>query len=283
MISAGRRFPGGHKKPEPRYKPRHGNANTIAFRYRHNWDDMRRLGADPVFGSEVALMHLRGVFTDTEADAAEYYAEIAGRYDRYHPNKSGLPRTARSHSYEFGSRAADTEIERHNRDGTIKSYERRAKNIRKLWEKIQGEVPPNVRDRLEQLCLLNQEVAPTCWEQIKSVLQRIDARFLHGRSVDKKSRILTPQQRGVLTGKRVQRAFTIIEDYFTLAGAVPKTFQLIAGQREFGIKVFGETKDGKPALNSVMISLHKDDMVEHLAAQFLKHCEVRGWTDQPKP
>jgi hypothetical protein len=280
-ISAGSRYPSGHKRPK--YTPRHAGVNNIAVRYRHKWDDMKRIGADPVFGSEVALMHLRGVFTDAEADAALYYAEVAGRYDRYHPAKDGAtPRTARAQSYEFGSRAADTEIERHNREGTIKSYERRAKKTRKLWGKIQELVEPGLRDRLDQLCLMDQAQLEGVWEPLKVVLGRIAAKFLHGRAVDKKAKKLTPQQRGVLIGKRVQRVFVVIEDYFLLAGAVPKTFQLVAAPQEFGIKVFGETRDGQPVLNSVMISLHKDDLVEHLAMQFLKHCEARGWTDQPK-
>lgn len=277
-ISAGNRQPSG--KQRPRYTPRHAGAQNIKIRITHNWHLMVKHGSDPVWGSVVGVMFMEGILTEAEADAAVYFAEVAGRYDRYHPAKDGVSRTARAQSYEFGSRAADTEIERHNRQGTISSYERRAKKVRKLWEHVQDEIPSGLRDRVDQLCLLDQRPPEECWEPIKEALLRISRRFLHGKTVEQKQKkAVSTAKRSEVLRQRAQRALGNVLDYFKVSAAEPKTFKLCAGRLEFGIKVFGRDAAGAEVSHCVMLSLRKDDLVEHLASLFLKRCEALGWID----
>jgi hypothetical protein len=281
-VSAGYRSPSGRKRPK--FTPRHAGANNIKVRMRRNWDLMRKHGADPVWGSAVGIMHLDGILTDAEADAAIYYAEVCGRYDRYHPNKDGaLPRSARAQSYDFGNRAADTEIERHNQNGSIKAYEKRAKKTQQLWDKIQAEIPGALRDRVDQLCLLDERPPYGCWLEVKSSLGRIAAKFLYGTSAQRKQGKAFPtEKRAQVIARRVSAAVVNIIDYFDQAKAVAKTFQLVASRGEFGIRVHGLDVASRSVQHAVMLSLRKEDMVEQIAAMFLKQCEAQGWVDHPK-
>lgn len=281
-MSAGYRSPSGRKRPK--FTPRHAGANNIKVRMRRNWDLMRKHGADPVWGSAVGIMHMDGILTDAEADAAIYYAEVCGRYDRYHPNKDGsLPRSARAQSYDFGNRASDTEIERHNQNGSIKSYERRARRTRALWEKIQGEIPPGLTDRVDQLCLLDERPPEEAWMPVKESLGRIAAKFLYGTSAQRKQQKAFPnEKRAQVLARRVSAAVVNVIDYFDQAKAVAKTFELVAARGEFGIRVHGFDIAERPVQHAVMLSLRKEDMVEQIAAMFLKQCEAQGWTDHPK-
>lgn len=281
-MSAGNRQPSGKRRPK--YVPRHAGSNNIKFRITHDWDRLRKLGADPILGSAVGIMHLDGILTDAEADAAVYYAEVAGRYDRFHPCKDGAPRTARAQSYNFGSRAADTEIERHNRDGTISSYERRAKKTQKLWADIHKVIPPTITDRIDQLCLMDQRPNEQTFDAIKASLLAIYQKFLRGRAT-RESRIGKAKQqepRSAVLKKHVLIAIGRIMDDFIYAAATPKTFQLCAGKSELGVKVFGADAVGKPATSTVMVALRRDDLAANVASMFLKQCQAQGWTDHPK-
>jgi hypothetical protein len=271
-ISAGNRQPSG--KQRPRFKPRHAGANNIKARYRNNWALMVKHGADPVWATAIGMLHLDGVLTDAEADAAVFYAELAGRYDRFHPNKVNLPRTPRSQAFEFGSKASDTEIERHNIQGTITSYERRARRIRKQWEKAQTAVGTK-REMVEKLCLFNEAPAPECFDRLKDALADISKRFglATGGSVGRDGTM--KPHKPVDMKKLISVAVHVISDRFVVDKAVPKTFQLCGAKNEMGIKVFSADAYHQ----TVMVKLPRGALGEHVAMLFIKACEAQGWTD----
>lgn len=85
-------------------------------------------------GSVLAKHCMAGDLTFAQTSAGRYYATLVGQFDHYY----GISRRQMaSPAYERGY-GADDEVQRHMRDGTVDEYERRAKRLRKRWNKIQN-------------------------------------------------------------------------------------------------------------------------------------------------
>lgn len=264
-------------KPRPAYEPRHAGSNNIKFRFTHDWDLMVKHGSNPIWGSVLGMMHLDGKLTTAEANAAALYAEVAGRYDKFHPVADNNRRTCKAQAYEWGSKASDTEIERHNRNGTIASYERRARRVRKMWERMQ-ECVGNARDDIETICIRNDVIPDSRLASVKAGLAAVAKKFVL--TSERQNRPVDAAKNASHMRDRAQGIIASIIDWFKLSGGTPKTFRLVTGRGEFGIRVYGiEDKTGQPISHSVMVPVSKRDLVESLAHAMLKFAESLGWTD----
>src|ERR1700730_2210891 len=178
-VSPVHRHPSGAKK-RAGPTPRAANPGTVWRRIKDNWRDMEKIGMNPDLGSEIARLYLFGVLTEAEASAGRLYAEICGRFQRYH----GLTRaSAASPAYERGYGRED-EVERNIRTGTILAYERRAKAAKKAWSKLQRAIPnaPAAFDLLNRVCVLNEHAAERDHAALKLLLRKVsDAFGLGGR------------------------------------------------------------------------------------------------------
>ncbi len=172
-ISAPARYPSGKRKPGP--EPRHPGHHTLWRRHRDNWDDMVRAGGNPMWGTVIGKLYLAGVLTETEARAAKLYAEVAGRFDRdFGITRRSVP----SPAYQSGLYGRDDEVDRHEKNGTIAEYERRARRSKKDWERMQAcFVSASMRATVEAVCLFDQEITYLHHAELKGALSNIALKF----------------------------------------------------------------------------------------------------------
>jgi len=173
-VSPVHRHPSGAKK-RAAATPRAANPGTVWRRIKDNWRDMEKIGMNPDLGSEIARLYLFGVLTEVEASAGRLYAEICGRFHRYH----GVARaSAPSPAYERGHGRED-EVERNIRQGTVSAYERRAKAAKRAWTKLQRSVPnaPSAHDLLHRVCVLNEHAAERDHVALKLLLRKVADAF----------------------------------------------------------------------------------------------------------
>jgi hypothetical protein len=159
------RHPNGKKKLPPK---KHGNPFVVMHRIYDNWDDLKRIGVNEDFGTVIGKLFVLEILTKREATAARIFATVMGRFDRYH----GTPnRQARTPAYERGcGRSRDDEIERHEANGTLNEYERRANRARKAYNKMVNWIPnDSARRLLDEVCIY--DVYPTDQKTQKSVAQ----------------------------------------------------------------------------------------------------------------
>jgi hypothetical protein len=149
-----RREPNGRHQRRSRQGPTtHGNPYVVMHRLYDHWGDLKRMGVNEDFGTVIGRLYVLEILTEREATAARIYATVMGRFDRYH----GTPnRNAKAPAYERGSRGRDDEIERHERNGTLNEYERRANRARKAYNKLVNWIPTDDSRRLlDEVCILD--------------------------------------------------------------------------------------------------------------------------------
>jgi hypothetical protein len=163
---------------------------------RVDWDAQIRIGCNPNLGSEVGTYHLRGELTEAQAFAGHYYAVLAGRYDhffglsrRHIPSNvfdgsvgsvagPALDDGAAGAAYDGDFGGQNGEVERHERNGTIKAYERRAKKIKKEWKRAQDAMANNaVREVVDRVCIYNQPILSDQLPVLAAALERLARLF----------------------------------------------------------------------------------------------------------
>ncbi len=276
-ISAPARYPSGKRKPGP--EPRHPGHHTLWRRLRDNWDEIVKTGGNPMWGTVVGKLYLAGVLTEIEARAARFYAEVAGRFDRYH----GITRrSVASPAYQAGRNGSDDEVVRHEKNGTIGAYEKKAKKIKKAWERVQAcLLTASARDVVETVCLYDQEVAAANHAQLKVALSLIARRF--GLFEIREERKAIPQRGAPLvsdTEKRVVFAVNSLERWFADQGGTVASFWLLEATREGerGLVVYGSGKDGAPLQRVASIKQGKALPVE-VDNLILKTVLSKGWVE----
>jgi len=173
MTNMVERWPGGKRKANP--KRAHAGANNIRKRFELHWDAMVAYGVDARWGTVLGRLYLEGLLTSTQASAGILYAEIAGRYDRYF---GVTRRTPKSQSYQRSFGGADETVQRHIQDGTVRSYERRAKAARKRWERLQNRIPSDhARSIVENVCLHEIDIPRSMVGDLAAILSSIAAAF----------------------------------------------------------------------------------------------------------
>lgn len=258
---------------------RRPGAGTLWRRVADNWEALEALGANPDLGTVIGRMFLFGELSHTEASAARLYAEIAGRYSRYF----GLAReTAASPAYERGFGRED-EVERHSRNDTMKSYERRAKKARRAWEKVQACLPPGpAKDVLHDVAVLNREVPKALYPDLRIVLAKIGGKF----AIAPPAAVAESRQPGTPpndTERRVRLAVGALARWFAEQKAEIRTFSLLGDQSPPGMRGivgYGFTRGGAaPLHHSVRIGL-ADALKNNVDALFLRTAESVGWKER---
>lgn len=156
-----------------------GAAGVKWHRIRDNWADLERIGINPDLGTVIGRMYLFGILSARQASAARLYAEVTGRYDRYHVSEDALQRrTAPSPAYQRGSRGRHDEIAQHQFNGTIKEYERQARRARRAYSKLDACLPNDTaRQALDEIAIHEREVNSAIHDDICKVLNRIADKF----------------------------------------------------------------------------------------------------------
>lgn len=122
--------------------------------------------------------------TVAQGMAARRYADVVGRFERYHVDKSS--RTARSQSFEPSRGGEDQEVERHNNNGTTGEYEAEARKARKAYDKAQKVLARyadpisgrNVaKNIVDDLCLSDIEPPTQYRENVAAVLEALAVAF----------------------------------------------------------------------------------------------------------
>src|SRR5262249_39501059 len=156
---------------------KHAGANNLAARVHEGFKTFLRLGLRPEWASQVGVLHLDGKLTELEVQAALLYAQIAARYDHYHPVALKERAPSRGQVYD-AARGEIDEIERHRTAGTISEYEYRAKRARKKYDRAVLAIPDlQAREILDRACLFDQKIPEAAIPSLKLSLATLAAKF----------------------------------------------------------------------------------------------------------
>jgi hypothetical protein len=168
---------GGSRYPSGRRRVNRGHDSSMTL-----WQRLRNVGAMQEVGHVVGRLFFCGELTEVQAAAALRYADIVGRYHRYHNEGR---RTAASPAYQRGW-GHDNEIEMHTKNGTVKDYEKRANEARKQYNRLQKHIPNALaRAVMDDLCIHEIEVSPMVRKDAIIILNRIAIEFGAGREEKK--------------------------------------------------------------------------------------------------
>lgn len=290
-----RRWPGGKRKPQR--VVRHAGVNNIAKRFEVNWDAMIAFGADERWGSSVGRLYMEGSLSSIQATAGIEYARLAGEYDRYH---SISRRTPKSQSYQRSFGGQDDIVERHVQNGTVRSYERKAKRVKKRWQAIEDCMPNEAARRIvDDVCLYERDVPSSMSGDLAAVLNRIAhvLRLDHQHAEVKAPKPLsTKKKRDVVDG-----AIRAVENWFAFEKASPSHFRLLmdAPDGERGVCIYGvmsahvlahaealvpgQAENGRWVRHSVLIKLKAPGRMfleAELDALLVSACSTRGWIER---
>lgn len=158
--------------------PKQRNARVAWKRIKENIDDLvAKTGANPELGSVISRWVLFGHLTRSEAYAARLYGEIVGSHDQFFVDNA--KRTAKSPSYQRGTAGAMDTIERHERGGTLGEYERKAKQVKKQYARVNKILArfPLAKDRLDDVCINDIEIATELRPHLKVILRLLGQEF----------------------------------------------------------------------------------------------------------
>lgn len=243
---------------------------TIWRRIVDNKDPFMKIGMAPDFATVINRLHLFGVLTVSEKMAAWRYGEILGRHDRYH----GLQRRQMvTPAYDRGFGRED-EVVRHEAQGTIKAYERRARVARKDWVRIQKCVPESAKQYLDEVCIYDREISSLLHEDLKRVLGRISKEF--GIMEPKPEQDEAKPTAGPHT---VEFLIGRLEKWFTEQKATVAEFALLPElpNGQVGMMAYSKPNESGTVVKHA-ISIHPGKMLpEAVLAMFLKAAEKKGW------
>ena len=268
------------------YHKRVPGAGTIWRRMRDNWSGMVNAGGNPMWGSVIGKLYLDGVLTETEASAARLYAEITGRYDKYHPNSERIVRTPRSPSWEAGFGGSFDVIAHHEIMGTMRSYERKAKAAQKAWQKVQSCMPDRAdRAIFEDACLFEVEIHSDHHADLKAILGKIAAKF-GLKAFDPKSADVRREkaERAVNVNRRVESAVHSAMRQFRADFIRPAFFKIgiIGRPDERGFTLYGVEVDGFQHHLTTLIKVTSRDIPGVIDAAFLTALTKEGLDEMPR-
>lgn len=270
-VSPPRRYADGAKARGTDSKRRLPGAGTIWKRIIDNKDPFVKIGMAPDFATVVNRLHLYGVLTVSEKMAAWRYGEILGRHDRYH----GLQRRQMATpAYDRGFGRED-EVVRHEAQGTIKAYERRARQARKDWSRIQKVVPESAKHYLDEVCVYDREINSNLHDDLKRVLGRISKEFgiLEPKQEEPKAPSVGPHTAQFLLDR--------LEKWFGDQGFRVAEFAMLPDlpNGQVGIMAYSAPNEGGTVVKHA-ISLHPGKLLpEAVLAMLLKAAEKKGWAE----
>jgi hypothetical protein len=288
-MSAGNRYPSGRKREK--FKPRHAGWRTLNKRLRArdwNWDDVVAQGLNPMLGSVLGTLYVEGVLSQHEASAGRLVAEITARFDRAHAQGR---RHAASPAYErsFGSDDEVEKLERAEVDspGTVKAYERKAKKVKKAWDKLQSVVPwPEARDLLERVCVYDLPILDASKGNIKALLRVVADRFGLTEAkpeVEADTHNVVVRRLVTDTEKRVTAAVDAQARWFAGQSMPVVGWRMRAGVQsgERGLTVVGSPDSGASHVSHTIWIATAKALDAHIDSLFLTACQAKGWADAP--
>ena len=140
--------------------------------------DAVRMLKDSRFGSEVGRLSLHGELTSTQASAAYRFAEIYGRFERFHEQR----RSAASPSYMAASgteedKGAKVETPASRTEAELGEQIEAADLAFEKLQKAMRVFPPNVRAALELLCVEDGLTNPVMLENLRTALDELAGVF----------------------------------------------------------------------------------------------------------
>ncbi len=273
-----------------KYTPRVPGYYARWRRIRDNWHDSVEHGGNPMWGTVHGRFYMAGVLTELEASAGTLYAEVVGRYNRYHPIREPHIRgTPQSPAYQIGF-GKDDEIEKLAKDRTgaaLKRYEKRARSAQRVYEKLQRCLPTGAREVIERVLIYDQEIPSAFLPQYKHCMGLIGRRFTLGNR-RAEAREDTRKTRGDLPKnviKQVRQAIDGAAKWFKEEDLQPKFFRLVGDDRSRGIVVYCGPRfdDEHPIGHTVTVRRKKGVLAAHLDSVFLQLAVDRGWVEDRNP
>lgn len=170
---------------QTRAKKKRGGENVLWKRVTANFDEaVKKFAASPEIATPITRLVFFKHLTVKQGMAGRRYADIVGRFERYHVDKS--QRTARSQSFEPVRGGEDQEVQRRILDGTISEYEaegRKAKREYNRMKKVLDRYADPVTGRnvaknvLDDLCLSQIEPPAQYRANLASVLEAMANEF----------------------------------------------------------------------------------------------------------
>lgn len=279
-ISAGSRFPSGHKRPTGRRGP--PGAGNIFKRITDNKGQLRAIGMNQELGYPAGEMFLFEVITESELLASLHYASVIGRHDRY----MGIAkRNLASPDYERGHGRED-EVEKNARSGTMLAYEKRARRAKKEFDRLERVMIPLgrvARDMLDDLCIYHRRLPKMLWEDAARSLAKIADEFgLKAKHIGRGDEIYRVPA-GL--GHGVATILLGLEVWFKENDAKVSHFRLLmqAPEGERGIVAYGQVGDdpvnGEWIRHAATLR-HGKLLPAAVDAALLKGATKRGWKER---
>jgi hypothetical protein len=170
----GERYPGGKLKRRTSTKPDiEPIAPALWQRIRQHGRDF---GVDPRLTSELGRLSLHGELTVAMTVAGFRIGEIYRRFEAH----QRLSRSPRSPSYNasYGESSIAEELLMPEQ---IEELVRRQQEARRAWESLEHEIPLELRNPVQQLCVEDRHISPVFLEDIRLLLARLSTAWnVHG-------------------------------------------------------------------------------------------------------
>jgi hypothetical protein len=181
-----------------RHGPGHGN----------HWDRAIRELRGEKFGTELARHHMEGNLTAAQKSAGDHYAVLTRRFDRFfgftRRYTRGIAFDSPSPDLAYdGVNGQTDEVARHERYGTIKEYERRAKKIKEEWKRAQEALDKSGgREVVDRACIYDQPIPPDQHPILAGALEHLARVFGFNAKGDGPRRASTWHQPGARLGSK---------------------------------------------------------------------------------
>jgi hypothetical protein len=123
----------------------------------NNWPAAVNQLRNEMAGSVLAMHFMANDLSYAQTSAGRYYAMLIGRYDRFF---GYTRRELASPAYDVGRGLQEDEVTKHMNNGTVDSYVRRARSIKKKHKDAHvliGETGP-MRGIIEKVCLYDRPI-----------------------------------------------------------------------------------------------------------------------------
>lgn len=185
MSKRGRPKQAGERYPSGDLKPYNGAVSPAIWARMKN--DGIKVVNDPRLGDQVGRLSFHGILSNAQTAAAFRVGDV---FRRYHRAKR-LRVNAKSPNYEQSFGSADLAEERMSEE-QLEQHEASIRSATEAWEHLDGKeglfrrFKPDLRKALIDLCVLDQPVNPTLYNDIRSVLDHLAVRWNdHFRQADK--------------------------------------------------------------------------------------------------
>jgi hypothetical protein len=134
-----------------------------------------KLIIDPKMQSEIARLSFAGILTNSQAATAFRIADVYQQYHRY----KQLRTAPKSASYEIGFGSSDIDEERMS-DEQLGAYEAAIAKAERDWKALDEGLRKfhrDMRQAIYALCVENQPISPTLYEDVRAVLNAVTARW----------------------------------------------------------------------------------------------------------